>query len=209
MKKAAFFLIISFVMIGCKQTKESSLEAEVKPQQEQKEGATVCGNLDAYNALMTTAEKKQWLKDNGEGVCEKDLYESVLKDHTIKPQDFSVMNGQATITKTWPEIDALTRTLGRYEKYISFDMGTDGIKNIILVDNFSETTPCFSVVLFRSIAKKNQGQDISFEFVKASVSTKNTVVINVKVGATTVSYYDYSDEPKFNNGVLINEKSAL
>lgn len=207
MKRVSFFLILSLVMMECKQDKDQKLEAAAK--QEQKETSVVCGNLDGYNVLTTTAEKKQWLKNNGEGVCEKDLYESVLKDHGIDPDKFTVLSNQNKLTKTWQQIEGLTRTLGRYEKYVSFDMGSEGIKDIVLVDNFSEATPCFSVVLFRSIAKKNQGHTISFEFVKATVGGKETVVINVKGGTAPVSYYDYSDEPKIFDGLLTNLKSAL
>lgn len=206
MKKTAVFLILSALLMGCNQNKTPDVPTEVG--EEQTEKSSACKDFDEYDSLVNLNEKKAWLKKYGHEICEEILNTRVLGDHDIQPGSFSVLHNQNKLTKTLQQINAIISNYGLYDKYISFDMSS-GVKDLILVDEFTDTVPCYSIALFRSIINKNQGHNITFEFLKAKVGSTETVIINVIGGVNPVSYYDYSDEPKILDGVLENEKSPL
>ena len=74
---------------------------------------------------------------------------------------------------------------------------------------------CFSMPLFRGIAKKftTLGNPLldtdQFVFTSSTVGTKPAVMIEVKRNGVTMRYYDFSDEPKSFQGNLQNIKSPL
>lgn len=187
--------LFTLVMVGCKEDyKAQNLERN----QIVGMGLTSdCLDFKEYDALDNIEKKTEWLKKNGQNVCEHTLYEKVKEAHYIESGKLSTRSNKM-ITKTWDEINKMTSQFSLYQKYISFkiDPVTSDVKDIILVDDFTDKVPCYSLALFRYIGKEH-GVNAVLKFGKATVDLKSIIVIEVSDETNkVVSYYDYSDEPK-------------
>lgn len=195
MKKTVLIVCLTLTMIGCKK-EEPVMNNDVEQDLLKTDGKNSCIGLKEYDKLNDVPKKADWLKKNGMNVCTDTLDLRVREDHEILPGSFLSRSGQ-TLQKTWKELDSITTKFTVYEKYVSFKIHptTKEIEDIMLVDQFTDTIPCYSLALFRSIAKEH-GNGITLEFINAVVGLKKTIVINVLNGSKAAAYYDYSDEPK-------------
>jgi hypothetical protein len=209
MKTTALFLFLSLVMIGCKDEKEEhsskTMAKETKaPAPEQKDHE--CLNLDEYNALASVKDKADWLRKYGKAVCDSILFKAAKGAHTIKTGEFTP-KPHGSLKKDWNEINSRTSKYSVYDCYLSFDIDNVNkkIKDIKIVPTFNDNIPCYSLALFRAIAKDNNNSNITFEFIFADVKTE-TIIIQVTDMNGKVSYYDYSDEPKSNPGSITRRR---
>lgn len=205
MKKTVLFLFLSLVMIGCKDKEEvqstdnsktpSGNIAKLDAGDEEE-----CLDLEEYNKLKFALQKADWLKKYGRAVCKDTLYKYSKKEHFLDPEGFGTTadDGNNKLTKRWEDIKVLTNSYSVYAKYISFkiDGTTKKITDLDIVSDFSNTIPCYSLALFRGIAKDNNDGNITFEFQNAEVRGKQTIIIRVIDLNGGISYFDYSDEPK-------------
>ncbi len=200
------------VMMGCKDKEETPTTDSGRQQKQVSECKQECLSLEEYEKLSTLLEKAEWLTKYGKAVCEETLHESTQKTHELKVGDFTTATNGGLV-KNWEYIKNLTQTYSVYAKYVSFeiDIPNKQIKDLKIVDTFDDTIPCYSLALFRSIAKKNNYNNISFEFLFAEVNTGGeTIIIKVANSDGTISYFDYSDEPRLiENQVASKEKSPL
>lgn len=196
MKKTVLMALLTMVMVGCKE--EYKVQKTDDSRQVMGMGLTSdCLDFKEYDALQDLQDKTEWLKKNGQNVCENTLYEKVKEAHFIQPGKLQTLSNK-TIQKTWDEVNKQTSGFSLYEKYISFkiDPVTSDVIDIILVDEFTNKVPCYSLALFRYIGKEH-GEKVKLKFGKASINLKNVIVIEVLDDTNkVVSYYDYSDEPK-------------
>lgn len=209
MKTTALFLFLSLAMIGCKDKKEEEKPTEntVEEIQMPKQKDHECLTLDEYNTLPTIEEKADWLRKYGKAVCDNILFEAAQENHTIKTGEFTP-SPNGSLKKDWKEIKSKTSQYSVYERYLSFEIDSANkiIKDIKIVPTFSDKVPCYSLALFRAIAKKNNDNNISFEFIFAGVKAGETIIIKVTDMNGKVSYFDYSDEPKSNPGPIATRR---
>jgi hypothetical protein len=203
MKKTVLIACLTLTMIGCKKDKPVSIDNGVE--QDQMKTKNMCIDFTDYDKLNEASERAKWLKQNGKDICPDTIDLRVRKDHEILPESFLARSNK-TLQKTWKELDSMTNKFAVYEKYVSFKINptTKEIEDVMLVDEFTNAVPCYSLALLRSIAKEH-GSAITLEFINAVVGLKKTIVINVLNGNKAASYYDYSDEPKLLDG----ERSPL
>ena len=203
MKKTVLFLFLSLAMIGCKEKEETQDDtramAATKNQQE-------CLGLEEYRKiddLKLESPKKDslradWLRKYGKAVCIDTLYLSTLETHEIKHTPFKLGTGKSFAIK-WEDLKKLTESYSAYEKYVGFKLdASKEIAGIEIEPKFSDTKVCYSLPLFRSIARENEGLDISFEFMWALVgnSKQETIIFRVLNGKNPATFFDFSDEPR-------------
>lgn len=214
MKKTVLFLFLSLVMIGCKDEKnEKPSEKAAEETQMLRPNDHECLTLEQYDLLPTTEEKEDWLRKYGKAVCDNILFEATLKTHTIKTGEFTP-NPSGSLKKDWSDIESMTKQYSVYDRYLSFDVDPvkKKINSIIIVPTFDKKISCYSLALLRAIAKENNGSNISFEFIYATIKAgKETIIMKVTDLNGKSSYYDYSDEPMKKNDPIImrSEKSPL
>lgn len=203
MKKTVLFLFLLLVMIGCKDKEEtptgdsktpSGNTAKLDAGDEQE-----CLGLAKYKKLSEDSEKADWLKNYGKAVCIDTLYKSVIETHQIINTGFNVTSNK-TFKIKGEDLKKLIDKYSAYEKYVSFkiDPTSKEIIDIDIVSDFSHATASYSLPLFRSILRKNAGYDITFEFMRATISssTNETIIFKVLDGADPAVYFDFSDEPR-------------
>lgn len=206
MKKTAAFLFLSLAMIGCKKGEEKPNETAArtvaKNQQE-------CLGLEEYrkiddlklDAPKTDSLKADWLRKYGKAVCIDTLYPSTLDTHEIKHTPFKLGSGKSFTIK-WEDLKKLTESYSAYEKYVGFKIdASKEIAGIEIEPQFSNKKVCYSLPLFRSIARENEGLDISFEFMWALVGNdkQETIVFRVLNSKTPATFFDFSDEPRIDS----------
>ena len=102
-----------------------------------------------------------------------------------------------------------------YDKYIEVVVSNNNVVNIRKVDHYDKTSFCFSMPLFRGIARKfaNMSNPLldtdEFVFTSSTIGSKPAVLIEVTRNNVTLRYYDFSDEPKKVGDILSNKKSPL
>ena len=197
MKKTVLMALFTVVIIGCNDKQAMMTIAEEHENDLAAEDSVTCIGFEEYDQLNDTAKKAEWLRLKGADICPDILYSRVENDHLIKNYRLNSARGAAPLKKSWKDIDTMTSQLSAYQKYVGFDIDpvTKEVKDVKLIDKFTNATPCYSVALFRSLAKR-YGDHITFEFAVGTVNSKETVIINVIDGNKVISYYDYSDEPK-------------
>lgn len=155
----------------------------------------------------------KWLKENGDKLCDSDLYLCIEKDHQITCEKFYAAarkhpeNKEKIIyhEKSWKEINTFISDSGIkcYENYIGFILSPGNIKMKKL--DFTDEETCYSVPFINGIKKLNPN-GLEFHFVKAMFENKKgndgkivdveRVIFMVKSTKGTY-YYDISDNPKF------------
>lgn len=209
MKKTVLFAFLSLAMMGCKDKKneepvENTPQEELQaPQQKDHE----CLTLEQYDALPTLEEKAEWLRKYGKAVCDDILFEASKKTHTIGTGEFKPAPS-GSLKKSWNDIESKTSKFSVYDRYLSFDLDTTNkvIKDIKIVSTFDNKVPCYSLALFRAIAKENNYKNITFEFIYADVKAGETIIIKVTDMNGKDLYFDYSDEPKKNDGPIVTRR---
>ncbi|MGH2666516.1 hypothetical protein [Flavobacterium sp.] len=194
MKKTILFLFLSLVMVGCKPSNDDPNPSQ--PGTAATANPVNCIDLTDYHTKVTQEEKAEWLRKNGENVCESVLFHEIEGTHLISnPEEIEETVGTTGLKMKWGEIKNFIGT-SVYNAYISFDIDPNrNITGIKMIPKFDPKTTCYSLPLFRSIAAKNTLKDTDlFEFKDARVGTVQTVVIKVS-NSITAAYYDYSDEP--------------
>ena len=203
MKKTALFLILSLVTMGCKKDEKTSIDPPGLPAKVLNDRQE-CLDLTEYKKLNDLPDgpekdliKADWLRKYGKGVCIETLYKYAIGTHYMGEIPFKIGEGEPLIV-SWEDLKKLTDSFSVYEKYVSFKL--DDSKKIIGIDTvpqFNKKIPCYSLALFRSIAKENTGYNISFKFTWAVVGTKNkeTIIFEVINGKEPYSFFDFSDEP--------------
>lgn len=163
-----------------------------------------CQNLDEYYHQPDLTAKVNWLRANGNTVCEDTLYKYIERAHMVKnPSSFAGWLrqywGNATTTYTpvtWKDLNKMTQS-HLYDKYVTFVIKTDNTVSPELTDNYSTTRTCYSVPLFRSIAKKLhlQPDDVStpFEFARAGTNG-NEIMFRIK--GSRYFEYNFSNDPQ-------------
>lgn len=189
MRKTVFLLAALAAIISCSGTDE--MESTTKQ-------ATLktCTGLDNFPSTGTAEDQAEWLRDYGNNVCEEVLFEKVEAQHNLSQATIEVLPGDALV-KQWSDIQTLIGTSGMYDKYIAFSVVNGDIIDLELISTFTQTRPCFSIALFRSIAQINllKGTD-TFTFKNAKVNGDTTIMFEVIDNkSNTLSMFDFSKWP--------------
>lgn len=217
MKKIIFSIICVISLFSCKETKEGQTQElgnELNKQSLVNTQTDDCIDLSEYNTLTTVEDKAQWLRVKGAKVCPDLLHQSSEQDHNIINTGLITRHPGVKMKKTWAEIKSMMGT-HVYDKYIEVVVSNNNVVNIRKVDHYDKTSFCFSMPLFRGIARKfaNMSNPLldtdEFVFTSSTIGSKPAVLIEVTRNNVTLRYYDFSDEPKKVGDILSNKKSPL
>lgn len=154
-----------------------------------------CITLADYDSLSSNTQKAEWLRVQGNLVCDSILYarETI---HEVPSVDVKVSETAQPYIMTWSEFQTLTgKTV--YENYVGFEIDSFNIvTKVLMVPLYLETGNTYSVPMFRSIGVKYKfNKESKLEFVIAKVKDELTVVIRFKNEAREYVYYDFGADP--------------
>lgn len=199
MKKTVFLFAAMAVAISCKEDgeKDKIVDNQSIEKGRLKLDDATCMTLDNYPSNANAYEQARWLRENDASLCEGALFKAVQGTHKIKKSCIYVQSGDS-LKKAWSDIETLIRGKSPYGKYIGFKMVNNDIVDFEELDTFTQTRPCYSIALFKSIDvinALNPGDTLVFK--NAKVNSSNTIVFDViNNNSGTRSHYDFSDNPK-------------
>lgn len=151
MKTKLFLFITIFYLFGFKQSDSKFNINKAVLQQD-------CISIDEYKKIDSkdTDKQAQWLKKNAENVCEKeDFYNLVFSQHSISKINFESQIKNSKNDKTlqihWVDLNKIISKYKDYEKYVTFEVDSNGKLQLKLVDDFAKKPSCYSIAFFRSI----------------------------------------------------------
>ncbi|WP_395061233.1 hypothetical protein [Flavobacterium sp.] len=151
MKTISLFFISTFLLFGFKYSENNIINNENIVLQK-------CISIEEYKKIDTSESDKQaqWLKINSDNVCEKEeFYKLVYGQHLINKVKFENELKNSANDKIlkihWLDLNKMLSKYGDYEKYVAFQVDSNGKLGLKLIDNFVKSPSCYSVAFFRSI----------------------------------------------------------
>lgn len=188
MKRIIVLSLVVLALYSCKKSKEMPAPMRLLDVPD-------CITLAEYDSLATNSQKAEWLRMQGNLVCDSILYarETI---HEVPSVDVKVPATAQPYIMTWSEFQTLVgKTV--YENYVGFEIdSSNNVTKVPLVPLYLETGNTYSVPLFRSIGVKYKfNRESKLEFVNAKVKDELMVVIRFKNEAREYVYYDFSTNP--------------
>jgi hypothetical protein len=210
MKKAIIFFFALTLVVGCKKKEQKTMALE-EP--------CACIPISQMPVMNEDPVQQQaiadWLLKNGDNVCEKDeLERKTLNAHTISEERYTelfhlyrstgdIKDAKCYTVKTWREISDLINVINsnfNYCSYVSFDINPSSDKVILkLIPKFDPTISCYSIALFRAIAKNviNNDDAATFEFTKAETGGAKVIFTVKDKTGSVLQYYNISEDPRY------------
>ena len=160
-----------------------------------------CKSYAEMDALLSDAEKVEWLKTNGANICPNEA-DVPYRRHEITPNEITRVYS-AAYSRTRSEIENLLRTFSHYDQWVTFEVdGNGNPTRVVAKPNWTTDPSCYSKPLFEEILRRHP-QAREFNFMRARVSNADTIVIQLD---STETFFDFSNQPGF-GGELITEPS--
>lgn len=160
-----------------------------------------------YTIYLTSSEfnsSPSWLKTNTHFI-EYDLSMNHIEaEHIIDNQQI-IADIETEIWKDNASIESLDQlerigaafNVDSYQTYMSLSLVSKQL-SLVVVNDYSSTSNCYSYPFFKSIFFNNPGADrekCCFYFVNISIDNTQTIAFKVNFGNGNVKYYDFSYQP--------------
>jgi hypothetical protein len=158
-------------------------------------GSTQCISLEDYYKETTTNGKAAWLKEYGELVCKDTLDNAILLEHQVDTTEISNLEKDGYSIK-WRKLRKFIEP-NFYNAYLSFTFDDNVVNSIMLIPDYKENTPCYSVPFLMLISEEHHFNDeFSIEFRMGDLDSKQVLFVIAKdEGDNVLEYYNNSGNP--------------
>jgi len=164
-------------------------------------------NFTLYIISLISADfdyPPSWLKTNTHFIEYDMSMNNIETEHIIDNQQI-IDNVEAEISKGNAAIESLDElekkgaafNIDSYQTYMSLSLVSKQL-SLVVVNDYSSTSNCYSYPFFKSIFFNNPGADLEkccFYFVNISIDDNLTIAFKVNFGNGNTKYYDYSGSP--------------
>ena len=178
--------------------------------------------LTTIEIQNTHSEQAEWLRVNGDAVCECELFELVKEQHRVLEPVFKNLFSQNPyhanndvyddanyVSVPWGDIKKFVNLNSRYGAYFGFDTklvtenGTTKFSiSLKFIKKYTDEASCYSIPLISSLGKDMKDSD-TFDFTVADTDGKK-VIFKINPNKTGTKFYDISDNP-----TLVKVKKAF